>query len=224
MSTLPRARAIPLPLIVAPSSRRLRAPAARGRIPRIPAGRGDDGQGRAENASRHLRVRRPDHGLEGSRGARAGHRHPREEALPGRRAGQGGPGAVRHRPQAAGGADRGARSRCDARAGAEGAGRARSRAPEAARRTPRGRPEGSRRRDLQRRARRGAAQGRRGEARGDQAQSRVHERQGADHRAVEPRAQVRRQPRHRQRDAADDDLAGRPDVDPVLRSPRTSSC
>ena len=47
---------------------------------------------------------------------------------------------------------------------------------------------------------------------------------GADHGTVEPRAEVGRQPRHRQRHAADDDLAGRSDVDSVLDLPRTSSC
>ena len=67
-------------------------------------------------------------------------------------------------------------------------------------------------------------------------QPRLHARQRADHGPLEPRQQVGRQPRHRQRHAAHDDLAGRPDLGArstfrrttgsrsTARSPRAGSC
>ena len=104
-------------------ARGLRPVPAGRRVPRLSARRGDDRQARAQDDSHQLRVRGADHRLEGSRGPRARDRHPRTQAFPGRRAGESGSGPVRDRPEAAGGANRRARSGSRPRAGAEGASR-----------------------------------------------------------------------------------------------------
>ncbi len=63
---------------------------------------------------------------------------------------------------------------------------------------------------------RGGCAGSGGAAGRNQAQPRLHAGDGADRGVVEPRAQVRGQPRQRQRHAAHHHLASRSDVDPVL--------
>ena len=124
----------------------------------------------------HLRIRRADGGLEGSRGARAGHGHPREAPLHRRRMGEGRPAAVPHRSEAAEAQAAAAEAEV-ARARAQLAQvRARSRAAEAARGKARGRAEGSRRRRVERGARARGAESRRGAAGRSQSQSRLHAR------------------------------------------------
>ena len=135
------------------AGRRLR-PRAAGRLPGLSAGCGHDPRAAAEDASRQLRVCRADGRVEGSRGPGARDRHSREAAFRRRRAGEGRPAAVRDRSEAAGSAGGRRRRRGRARPRAAHAGRARGRASEAAGRAPRDRAEGSRRRGLERGARR----------------------------------------------------------------------
>ena len=100
------------------------------------------------------------------------------------------------------------------RAGAEGAGRPRGGAAEAARRAPRDRPEGGRRRALERRPRAPPrSRPRRRSSREARSTSATRASSRRSPASSSRALQVRGQPRHRQRDAADDDLAGRPDLD-----------
>ena len=186
-------------------------PAAGRRLPWLPARRGDDPDGRAAVVSRVVRVRRADDRFQGRRGARPGDRHRREAPVPGRRTGQGRPAAVRDRSQAVRAQVAAAECRPCARAGAESTGRSRSRAAEAARRAQGDRPEGSRRRRVERRSRRRGGQVGAGEARRAPAQPRLHPRRGADLRLDEPRASIRR----RARDANQTLLTTISQIDPI---------
>ena len=216
MPTLPRAsRRVDSVLAILALAACGRA-AARG-LPRLSAGPGDDDQGRSRKTlpaayeyvgqttgSKEVEVRARVTGIL------------EQEALPGRRAGEGGPDAVRHR-SASRWRRRPPRSKpkwSRAQAQKAQADRELARLKPLAEKRAVGQKEAD---DAQSNVELAAAAVRvgAGAARRNQAEPRLHERDGADRRPVEPRAQVRRQPRHRQRHAADDDLAGRPDVDPV---------
>ena len=206
------------PLVVAAALVAACGQAQQGGFHGFPPARGDDDGHAAADAARDLRVRRPDRGLEGSRGARARRRASSRSVSSPKAPGEG----------RASRCSSSIRSRCRRRPPPP---RPRSRACAHRSRKPsaklaRLKPLAEKRAvgqkeaddaasnaDLARAALKAAeAQSCRGEP-----QSRLHARQRADHRPVEPLHQVRRQSRHRERHAAHADLAGRPDLGAVQR-------
>ena len=200
-----------------PCSRGCSKGAASGRLCHAP-GAGHHAHRRPEGLSRRLRVRRPDAGLQGRRGPRPRHRHRREAPVSGGRAGQGGAAAVHHRPQALRRAGRRRPGRPDARALAQKAqaDRERARLVPLAERKAIGQKEAD---DATSNAELAAATVQATQAKLDELKLNLgYTRVVAPISGLSSRAhEVRRQPRHRQRHAADGDLADRSDLGRLQR-------